>query len=100
MAIGACVTVEAGGIRQVDEVRGGGGYNSSNDTRLHFGLGKSVIMTRVEVRWPSGLRQTFQNIAADAIYEIDEGLGIHKLTTLHPPTISRSVEPAPGSAKH
>ena len=34
---------------QVDEVRGGGGYNSSNDTRLHFGLGQSAMMNKIEV---------------------------------------------------
>ncbi len=39
MGIGARVTVTAGAAEQIDEVRGGGGYNSSNDTRLHFGLG-------------------------------------------------------------
>ncbi|MGA8108038.1 MAG: CRTAC1 family protein, partial [Acidobacteriaceae bacterium] len=86
MAIGARVTVDAGGMRQIDEVRGGGGYNSSNDTRLHFGLGKAAVMSRVEVRWPSGLRQEFQNVPADAIYEIDEGQGIHKLMVLQPPS--------------
>ncbi|HEX4036520.1 MAG TPA: CRTAC1 family protein [Acidobacteriaceae bacterium] len=85
MAIGARVTVDAGGMQQIDEVRAGGGYNSSNDTRLHFGLGKAAIMSRVEVRWPSGLRQEFQNLPADALYEIDEGQGIHKLTAFQPP---------------
>jgi hypothetical protein len=31
------------------------------------------------VRWPSGFSQKFQNVPADAIYEIDEGQGIRKL---------------------
>jgi enediyne biosynthesis protein E4 len=87
MGIGARVTVEAGGMTQIDEVRGGGGYNSSNDTRLHFGLGAAAVMSRVEVRWPSGLRQDFQNVPADAIYEIDEGQGIHRLTGFRPPSV-------------
>jgi hypothetical protein len=86
MAIGARVTVDAGGMTQIDEVRGGGGYNSSNDTRLHFGLGKAAIMSRVEVRWPNGLREEFQNVAADALYEIDEGGGIRKSMTLASPS--------------
>jgi enediyne biosynthesis protein E4 len=85
MAIGARVTVHTEGMTQVDEVRGGSGYNSSNDTRLHFGLGEEAIMSRVEVRWPSGLHQDFQNVPADAIYEIDEGQAIHKLVALPPP---------------
>jgi len=73
MAIGARVEVEAGGMTQIDEVRGGGSYNSSNDTRLHFGMGSSAAITKVEIRWPSGRRQEFKNIAADALYEVDEG---------------------------
>jgi hypothetical protein len=86
MAIGARVTVHAGGMKQIDEVRGGGGYNSSNDTRLHFGLGKEAVMSRVDVRWPSGLLQSFHDVPADAIYEIDEGRGIRKLMDLPPPS--------------
>jgi enediyne biosynthesis protein E4 len=82
MAIGARVVVTAGGMAQIDEVRAGGSYNSSNDTRLHFGLGKEAIMSRVEVRWPSGVHQEFQNVSADAMYEIGEEQGIRKLEEL------------------
>jgi hypothetical protein len=86
MAIGARVTVYAGHMPQIDEVRGGGGYNSSSDTRLHFGLGKVAIMSRVEIRWPSGLHQEFTNVPADAIYEIEEGKTIRKRMSLPPPS--------------
>ena len=86
MAIGARVTVSAGNTAQMDEVRGGGSYNSSNDTRLHFGLGSEAVMTKVEVRWPSGLRQEFRNVRADAIYEITEGQEIRKVKDLEPPS--------------
>ena len=86
MAIGARMSVSAGGMTQMDEIRGGGGYNSSSDTRLHFGLGRSAVMSSVEVQWPSGLRQTFQNLPADAIYELHEGEGIHKMAEFQVPT--------------
>jgi hypothetical protein len=86
MAIGARVTVSAGGTTQIDEVRGGGGYNSSNDTRLHFGLGKQAVISKITVRWPSGLRQEFQNVAADALYEIQEGQGIRRLKDFQAPS--------------
>lgn len=79
MAIGARVALTAGGTTQIDEVRGGGGYNSSSDTRLHFGLGTESVISDIEVSWPSGLHQQFQNIPADAIYEIKEGQKIRKL---------------------
>jgi hypothetical protein len=85
LAIGVRVSIEAGGITQIDEVRGGGSYNSSNDTRLHFGLGKEAVMAKVEVRWPSGAHQEFRNVSADAIYEIDEVKGIRKLLGLESP---------------
>ena len=86
MGIGVRVTISTAAMEQVDEVRGGGGYNSSNDTRLHFGLGQATTINRIEVRWPSGLKQQFQNIAADAIYEINEAQGLRKLTPLPAPS--------------
>jgi hypothetical protein len=86
MGIGARVTVFTRAMEQVDEVRGGGGYNSSNDTRLHFGLGQAATMDRIEVRWPSGLKQEFQNVSADTIYEINEEQGLRKLTPLLAPS--------------
>jgi hypothetical protein len=69
-------------MTQIDEVRGGGSYNSTNDTRLHFGLGTDAIMKKVQVRWPSGLNQQFVELSADAIYEITEGQPVKKVATL------------------
>ena len=51
-ALGALVTVIAGGKRQVKEVRSGSSYMSQNDMRLHFGLGAATRVDGVEVRWP------------------------------------------------
>ena len=69
-------------MTQIDEVHGGGSYNSSSDTRLHFGLGIDATIKKLEVRWPSGLTQEFHDIAADARYEIREGAGITKISAL------------------
>jgi hypothetical protein len=85
MAIGARVTVTAAGTSQVDEVRGGGSYLSTNDTRLHFGLGKDTSIKNLEVRWPSGLVQNFQNVSSDRIYEITEGQPIRITASLPTP---------------
>ena len=49
-AIGARVTVEAAGHRQIREVRSGGSYLSQNDLRAHFGLGDYAGPVDVEVR--------------------------------------------------
>lgn len=75
-AIGARVMVFTPGMQQIDEVRGGGSYLSSNDQRLHFGLGKSAVITRIEIKWPSGSKEQLKNIPGDAIYTIVEGKGI------------------------
>jgi len=85
MAIGARVTVTTADAAQVDEVRAGGSYLSSNDTRLHFGLGRSTSIKNLEVRWPSGLVQSFQNLSPDAIYKITEGQPIQKQASLPAP---------------
>jgi hypothetical protein len=83
-AVGARVTVRTSEMTQIDEVRGGGGYNSTNDARLHFGLGRDAVMSEVKVQWPSGLKQEFRNVAGDAIYEIVEGEALKKTHALPP----------------
>jgi hypothetical protein len=51
-------------------VRAGTSYNSTNVLRLHFGTGGDARLDKVEVQWPSGLKQEFHDLAADAIFEI------------------------------
>lgn len=72
-AMGARVSVRAGGLSQLREISGGGSYLSHSDLRVHFGLGGSATVERLEVRWPSGLRQEFRQVAADKFYQIEEG---------------------------
>ena len=79
-AIGARLTVTTSQFTQIDEVRGGGSYNSSNDTRLHFGLGSDALIKKVEVLWPSGQRQSYSDLPADALYELTEGQPIRKIS--------------------
>ena len=74
-AIGARVRVIAGGATRMDEVRGGGSYNSQNDLRVNFGLGPVAQVDRVEVRWPNGLEEHWTGIAADRILTVKEGTG-------------------------
>jgi hypothetical protein len=51
-ALGAMVTVTAGGRKQVREVRSASSFMSQNDMRLHFGLGAATRVDQIEVRWP------------------------------------------------
>jgi hypothetical protein len=81
-AIGARVSVTTSRMTQIGEVRGGGSYNSTNDTRLHFGLGTDKVIDKVEVQWPNGLKQEHSGLAGDAIYQITEGQPIKKTIVL------------------
>jgi hypothetical protein len=72
-AIGARVRLEARGRAQFAEVRSGSSYISQNDQRLNFGLGRTAMVDQVEVRWPSGLVQTFAHLKADQTYLLMEG---------------------------
>jgi hypothetical protein len=73
--IGSRVWVEAAGKVQVGEVRAGGSFLSGSDLRLHFGLGAATRVARVVVRWPSGVRDTLRDVAADRLVVIGEGRG-------------------------
>lgn len=61
-AIGARLTINAGGRQQIAELAGGGSYYSQNEPALYFGLGATTQIDSVNVRWPSGKIQTFNNV--------------------------------------
>ncbi len=75
-AIGAKVFLRANGMRQRGDVMSGGSYISSNDPRLHFGLGDATAVGTAEIHWPSGRVQFVRLPAVDRIYTITEGRGI------------------------
>jgi len=79
-ALGARVTIEAGGRRAVAEVRSDGSYLSHSDARVHVGLGDAVRATRVEIRWPSGLVESIAGVPADRIYTVIEGEKLKSLS--------------------
>ncbi len=72
-ATGAVVKVRAGGATRVFEVSAGGSYFSHSDLRVHIGLGKIDRIERIEIQWPSGTSQVFNEIKADQFYVIEEG---------------------------
>ncbi len=74
--IGARVIVTTGQQRQMDEVRSGGSFISQSDLRLHFGLGDAAAIDRIDVQWPSGLKEYFQNLKANQIVTLEEGRGV------------------------
>jgi enediyne biosynthesis protein E4 len=68
--IGARVTVEAGGRRQLREIRSGGSYLSQGDLRADFGLGAFAGPVDVEVRMPGGTRRQWKGLAADRVHDL------------------------------
>ena len=63
-AIGAWVDLEAGGRKQVREVRTASSYLSQNALTLHFGLGTATRADRIRIRWPDGKVQVLTGVAA------------------------------------
>jgi enediyne biosynthesis protein E4 len=74
-AIGARVTLKVGKRMLVNEVRSGSSYISNSDMRLHFGLGGASKIDLLEVRWPNGSTETFDNQTVDGIRTLKEGSG-------------------------
>jgi hypothetical protein len=68
-ALGARVTVTAGGRRQVRERQSGASYQATHDPRLHFGLGDATS-AEVEIRWPDGRVQKLGPVAADQLLRV------------------------------
>ena len=75
-AVGATVYLTANGMRQRGDVLSGGSYMSSNDQRVHFGLGKATEVDGVEIHWPSGAKEKLRLTSVDRIFTIQEGKGI------------------------
>ena len=79
-AIGAAVFLTAGGITQRGDVLSGGSFASSNDPRVHFGLGQATRIDHVELSWPGGRKEKVEVPAPDCIYTIEHGRGIIERT--------------------
>jgi hypothetical protein len=63
----------AGGRTQSQTYRVSSSYASGSLVPLHFGLGDAETAQRVEVRWPSGETQTFENVSARKAYALAPG---------------------------
>jgi hypothetical protein len=70
-APGAVVTATLGdGRKLVREVQAGSSYLSSEDPRVHFGLGKAATVARLSIRFPDGTKTSLSNVAADRIVDV------------------------------
>jgi thiol-disulfide isomerase/thioredoxin len=72
-AFGTVVRVKTSAGIETKIKAGGSGFISQNDPRLLFGLGKNAKAEYVEVTWPNGKQQRFENVAANASIAVTEG---------------------------
>ncbi len=67
-ALNARIEIVANGTSQFGEVRPHSGYLSSNDPRVHFGLGSAKHIDRAIVTWPGGGKQEFKDLAINQFH--------------------------------
>jgi tetratricopeptide (TPR) repeat protein len=92
--IGAEVRVHTGDqvLRQM--VRTGRSYYSQNELPLTFGLGKALRVTRVEIVWPSGTVDNYQDVPGDTTLHAVEGSHPEQVPGASPPL---AAAPAPAA---
>jgi len=76
-AIGARVTARFGEKSQAQEVQAQSSFYSTNDRRLHFGLG-TAAQAELTIRWPSGAAEKIPNVEADQLVVVREGAGVER----------------------
>jgi len=72
-ALGAELTMSIGSRSIRRDVRAAYSYLSSNDPRVHVGLGNETRVRNVTVRWPDGVRDSFGDVPADQIVTLRPG---------------------------
>ena len=75
-AVGAKITVISGGKKQVFVNQWTSGYLSNNDQRLHIGLDQQKLISKLEIKWPNGKQEVYENIKSDRYLTIIKGKGI------------------------
>jgi enediyne biosynthesis protein E4 len=71
-AIGAVARLYAGKEILTRQVQAPGGYLAQSSKTLHFGLGARSAVERVEIRWPSGVRQVLPHPSLNGLHDVTE----------------------------
>ncbi len=83
-AVGAWVSVTAGGVAADREVTVGGGHVSGEDGWIHFGIG-SAAQAQVTVTWPDGRVGPPVTVSANAFATVERGAASAQAWTPAPP---------------
>jgi hypothetical protein len=70
--LGATVRIQTSEGVQVREINNAASYLSSNDVRLHAGLGAARTIQQIDILWPSGSRQVLKDVSVNQILTIEE----------------------------
>lgn len=81
-AIGALVKVWIGGSVMMRQLQAGADYMTQHSHTMFFGLSDHLVVDSVQVRWPSGLQESWLNINANTALTLVEGSTMAGLTAL------------------
>ena len=70
-ALGARITLTAGGVTQHQQSGVWGNYLSQSDPRPYFGLGSADVVDSIEVRWPRGAVSRFENLVVNQVHRME-----------------------------
>ena len=71
--IGARVEMHTASGMQIREVRSGESYGTMNSLMTHFGIASQTAITKIVVKWPSGIKDELINPSSNQLLTIIEG---------------------------
>jgi hypothetical protein len=99
--VGAVVKVVSSSGTRYGHVNTAVGYGGASDRRVHFGLGKDDVVTKVEITWPSRTVQTLENVPVDRVLVVkeDAAAGSRRSARPQPPKAPRNTSRLLGTAR-
>ncbi|MEM1323317.1 MAG: VCBS repeat-containing protein [Bacteroidota bacterium] len=96
-AFGAVVKIYYGDEQQIQEVTPMRGYMSCSENLIHFGLGKTKVVDRLEVTWLDGSRLELQDVNANQLLTVNQKQGTKtNRTNTRPRTLLADASKAAG----
>lgn len=71
--IGARVEIYGSWGKQIRDVQSGTGFGNMSTLNVHFGIGQATTITKVIVRWPSGVVDVINNVTPNTTLNVVEG---------------------------
>jgi hypothetical protein len=98
-AIGAIIRlktfIDGSPVWQMRQVTAQNSFQGQSDLRVHFGLKNATTIDSLEIRWPSGITETYANLEIDSFYTLIEGDGPTGTTTPGLSSFQVSATPNP-----